>query len=156
MIKKNNRKSQSLSFDAIVATALFIFLLGSVVLYTYDLKNSNFKSSLNEESIKLSQTFLLSTNDSGLIKDNTLDEEQYSYFKDKSKTKQGYNELKSLLGVFDDFCVYMIDEEGNIILLDSENSSNFGSERAVFKFTNSSGTYEFKCNQNLKDAVKIS
>ncbi len=148
------KKGQSLSFDAIVATALFIFLLGSVVLYTYDLKNSNFKSSLNEESIKLSQTFLLSNNNSGLLKDNVIDEEQYYFFKEKSKTKEGYNELKSLLGVFDDFCVYMIDEQGNIILLDSENSSNFGSEKAVFTFTNSSGTYTFSCNQNLKDAVE--
>ncbi len=150
------KKGQSLSFDAIVATALFVFLLGSVVLYTYDLKTSEFKSSLNEESIKLSQTFLLSANDSGLVKDNVLDENQYYSFKKKSFTSQGYKELKSLLGVFDDFCVYMIDEEGNIIPLDSENSSNFGSERATLTFTNSSGTYSFKCNQNLKDAIKTS
>ncbi len=149
------KKGQSLSFDAIVATALFIFLLGSVVLYTYDLKTSSFKSSLNEESIKLSQTFLLSTNESGLLKDNIIDEDQYYFFKEKSKTIEGYNELKSLLGVFDDFCVYMVDEQGNIILLDSENSSNFGSEKAVLSYTDDTGTYEFKCNQNIKEAVKI-
>ena len=145
------KKAQSLSFDAIVATGLFILLLGSVVFYTYDLKTSNLNVNLNEESIKLSQTFLLSENESTLVKNNVIDEKKYYEYKEKSLTKEGYQNLKNQLGIFDDFCIYMIDEDGNIIMLDSENSSNFGSSKATLSYIDNNGVkHTFNCNENMK------
>ena len=74
------------------------------------------------EAEKLTET-LLSNNEISFVNNGIIDE-----YKLKEIEKMSYNDLKNALNIKNDFCIYIEDENGNVIL--SKGSPSLSQDRA--------------------------
>ena len=108
-----NSKSQTWSVDITLAVIIFIgaFFIFYLLLY----QNSNTKASnlKDEASIIIKQ---VSSGDSSL---KVLNKNEINATKINELKNLSYEELKQRLRVEGDFCIYVEDENGNIVLLNN-------------------------------------
>ena len=110
---KINPKAQTWSVDIILA--VIVFMGAFFIFYTLLYGNSSTKASnLNEEaSIVIKQ---VSSGDSSL---RILNKNEINITKINELKNLSYDELKQRLRVEGDFCIYVEDENGNIVLLNN-------------------------------------
>jgi hypothetical protein len=156
---KKSKKGQSLSFDAITATALFVALLIIAVIYYYNLNQSGIQNTLSRESVIISQNLLSTTQsqpgltDAGTLDDKKL-EEIIRRLLTSGDSEAEYQAIKVEMGIRDDFCIYIEDEDGNLLMLQMNVLGSaipipviFGSSRANYKIRNSLN--QINCNVPL-------
>ena len=110
---KINPKAQTWSVDIILA--VIVFMGAFFIFYTLLYGNSSTKAgNLNEEaSIVIKQ---VSSGDSSL---RILNKNEINITKINELKNLSYDELKQRLRVEGDFCIYVEDENGNIVLLNN-------------------------------------
>ena len=107
------KKSQSWSID--IALAAIIFIVAFFVFYSLLNANTNAKASnLKDEAYVVVNQI---TNEDSLV--NVVDGNEVSVNKLNELKDMGYDELKKRLRVDGDFCIYMEDSDGNVILIDN-------------------------------------
>lgn len=125
-IRKNNR-AQAWSFDLLLAAGLFIL---AFVLFFYILSlqaNPNDIRSLRTEGDLISKKIVSTKPDentnTAFIIENKISEERL-----KNLSDTDYKELKSELGIVNDFCIFIVDEDGNLVNISgiTGNSNSIG------------------------------
>ncbi|MBI2176423.1 hypothetical protein HYU40_03705 [Candidatus Woesearchaeota archaeon] len=120
------KKGQTFSTDAIVAVVMFVIAV--IMLYYLSGPATTNKQSekLQSEAEKLPATLSSQQNLSSIfIQGSRIDEQKLS-----EAINLNYDNLKSLLGVGSDFCIYLEDENGNIVPM--EGKVGIGSPLANF------------------------
>jgi hypothetical protein len=137
-----HKEAQFISVDVIIATLIF---LAAVALFLVFLNSGSDKD--KAESVKadaeLLPSQLISNNQSetAIVVRNKVDLSRLSSIKSQDVTD--YNQLKSKLGIKNDFCIYFVDKNGKVVPLEDfvglPDVYGIGSDRA-----NVSG---FSCKQ---------
>ena len=119
------KKGQVWSFDILLAAGLFI--LGFVIfMYVISLDTESERvAKLKYEADVISQK-IVSTgynidNDAVFVINNKVDRTRF-----KNLSAIDYDELKSRLGVENDFCIYVVDEQGKIINITGNSTFGIG------------------------------
>ena len=108
-----NKKSQSWSIDIIVAVVVF---MGAFFLF-YTILNSNPNtkaSSLKQDASSVIKQIAAEDSSLRVIDNNEVNESRLNELKNLS-----YDELKRQFRVEGDFCIYMEDDKGNIVLINN-------------------------------------
>ena len=108
-----NKKSQAWSMDIILATVIFI---GAFFLY-YTLISSNpaaKTSSLKQDAASIIRQVATDSSDLRVIDNQMLNESRLGGLKNLS-----YDELKSMFRIEGDFCIYVEDDKGDIVLINN-------------------------------------
>ena len=108
-----NKKSQSWSIDIIVAVVVF---MGAFFLF-YTILNSNPNtkaSSLKQDASSVIKQIAAEDSSLRVIDNNEVNESKLNELKNLS-----YDELKRQFRVEGDFCIYMEDDKGNIVLINN-------------------------------------
>ena len=108
-----NSKSQTWSIDITLAVIIFIgaFFIFYLLLY----QNSNTKASnLKDEALVIIKQISSGDSSMKIVNKNELNISKINELKNLS-----YEELKQRLRVEGDFCIYIEDENGNILLLNN-------------------------------------
>lgn len=107
-------RGQSMSFDAIAATFLFVLIAVFGALYAYNFFTGDVGVVLTREANTLGEVLIrdLSTapDGSGQVR---IDERKLLDMIERSQA--GYDSLRSELGMRSDFCVFFEDEGGNLV-----------------------------------------
>lgn len=118
MSKQATKRGQAWSFDLLLAGGLFIL---AFVLFYYIISlqaNPNDIRSLRLEGDLISKKIVSSdldeTSETAFIIENKIDETKL-----KNLSDMNYSELKSEFGVVNDFCIFIIDEDGNLVNISS-------------------------------------
>lgn len=106
-----HRKSQTWSADIILAIVVF---LGAFFMFYYFV-GSNPTAEANALKQEASVVIIQATTKNGTI--NILDNNTVSVNKFSDLKKIDYDELKSRLRIDGDFCLYLEDEKGNLVLV---------------------------------------
>lgn len=115
---KGKRKTQTLSFDVLVAVGVFI---AAVVVVLYLVSQPKGTRATLEELTKEGETIssqLISTgaepsSEMAIVVKNRLEKEALA-----NLATLDYKELKSVLGVSGDFCIHFEDEDGSLVDID--------------------------------------
>jgi cytoskeletal protein RodZ len=107
------KRGQVWSMDLIIAVIVFLLAVGIFYFFTNERVNEG-ESKLVVESENAAET-VLSDTDVGLLEGDAINETKLEEMVRRSQTD--YEGLKRDLGVQNDFCVVMLDENENVILL---------------------------------------
>lgn len=110
---KLNAKSQAWSLDIVIAVIIFA---AAFFLY-YALVNSNPDSKtgkLKEDATSVIKQVVSQDNSLRVVEDRQLNESRMGELKNLN-----YDELKNMLKIGGDFCIYVEDDKGNIILINN-------------------------------------
>lgn len=110
------KKGQTFSTDAIVAVVMFVIAV--IMLYYLSGPATTNKQSekLQSEAEKLPATLSSQQNlTSVFIQGSKIDEQKL-----RESINLSYDNLKSLLGVESDFCIYLEDENGNLVPMEEK------------------------------------
>lgn len=119
------KKSQTWSLDALIAMALFMVAIMAFFYITSYSATSKKTESIEQESQTLPESLLAEGNESkGFVIDNRINPEKLSEF-----ANQSYDEIKKNLGIKNDFCIHIEDENGFLILIN--NKTGIGSSKAM-------------------------
>ncbi len=113
------KKGQTWSIDAIFAAVVFLIVIVFAIVLLTDLFEAGTTKELNEESQRILQK-LSSGIGPQLIRGSEVNMENVEQLLNMT-----YDELKELLGVKYDFCIFFEDQDGNIILI-NESFVGFG------------------------------
>lgn len=118
------RKSQTWSVD--IALAIVVFLGAFFIFYYFLGSNPSTQANIlkQEAAVVITQA----TSENGAI--NILDNNSVSIAKVSELKKVSYDELKSRLRIDGDFCLYLEDEKGNIVLI-GNTYKGLGSEKIM-------------------------
>ncbi len=110
------KKGQTWSTDAVVAVAMFILAVIMLYYLSGPAATNRQSEKLQSEADKLPTTLSSQQNLSAIfIHGSKIDEQKLS-----EAISLSYDNLKSLLGVQSDFCIYLEDEKGNIVPMDGK------------------------------------
>ena len=113
MIKNLNKKSQSWSLDIVLG--VIIFFAAFVVFYTLVGSKPEAKvSDLKEEASVVLKQIVSDNKLYKIVDGNELNNSKLSNLKNIS-----YDELKRNMRLQGDFCIYLEDEQGRIVLINS-------------------------------------
>jgi len=105
------KKAQSWSIDIILG--VFVFIAAIFIVYALLNANQSSKAStLKEEASTVIRQVASEDSSSSIVDNNEIKKEKL----DELKSIE-YDELKRKLRVEGDFCIYMEDENGNIVLI---------------------------------------
>ena len=109
---KLNSKAQSWSIDIIIAVLVFI----GAFFVVYALLNSSPEAKTNSLKDEASIIVKKVTSDGSLkiIDGNEINESKLNELKNLP-----YDELKRILAIEGDFCIYFEDDKGNLVLIDN-------------------------------------
>jgi len=131
MFKKRGQ-GQSWSLDIILALVVFVLIVG--IFYTLLSQNKSGQA----KDLSLESNTIVSNLDSNTgLNTNLTVMDNGAVNQDKIQTLYGsdYNTIKQQLGIRGDFCIYMIDQYGNIITVQTNNKgtvAGFGSGNSNF------------------------
>jgi len=114
MFKKRG-KGQSWSLDIILAFVVFVLIIG--IFYTLVSQNKKDKTqdlTLESNTIVSNLDAANGLNTLSVINKGNIDQQRVQNLYDSS-----YNSIKQQFGIRGDFCIYMIDQYGNIITIDT-------------------------------------
>ncbi len=113
------RRGQVWSIDLVIAVLIFLLAIG-VFYFLNSSRASNDQSTLRIDSQvvadKLTGTDALSVVDQGAVQEQKL----------LNLSAMDYDALKDQLGVRNDFCIVLVDKDGNLILLGNGTESRVG------------------------------
>lgn len=130
------KKAQTWSTDAIVGVVLFFIAAVLLFYLTGPISENRQAAKLQAEADKLPSTLGAGKNLTGTF----IDGAKVDAGKLASALNVSYENLKSLLGLQSEFCIYFEDEKGNIVPLEG-NRAGIGSP-----LVNLSGT---GCNESI-------
>ncbi len=115
---RRKRRGQVWSMDLIIAVVVFLLAIGVFYFFTQSRTNED-TSKLYVESQLIANK--LTGDEQGSITNGTLinDDKLNDLIDDYT-----YDELKELLGIHDDFCIVLQDQDGNIILIGNSSTGN--------------------------------
>jgi hypothetical protein len=120
--KKDKMKAQIFSLDTIVGVVIFLVIFTIFFAVLSRNAQDDTTSVLSEEAellvnklTKNDPALIDSERDINIVEDGNLNDKKIDDLVGKD-----YEELKSLLGVKGDFCIYFEDENGNIINMSAE------------------------------------
>lgn len=107
------KKSQAWSFDIILAVIIFV---GAFFVFYALLKPQTEKNldTLQEDANLISQEMLSGSSILNVIEDGKINEEKLQQLLDEE-----YSTIKSQIRIESDFCIYLEDQDGNVIYLGS-------------------------------------
>lgn len=153
---KRKRKTQTLSFDVLVAVGVFIAAV-VVVLYLVSQPKGTRATleDLTEEGETISSQ-LISTgsepsSEMAIVVKNRLDKDALA-----DLAKLPYNELKSLLGVKEDFCIHFEDENGNLVDIEDNTTHiqySIGSPDLSFIVIEGNETHKNECSMTCGNST---
>ena len=105
------KKSQAWSFDVIMAVIIFV---GAFFAFYFLLKprTENTIDTLREDAELIANELLSESSPLNVIVDGKIDEAKLQQL-----LAEDYSDLKSQIRVEGDFCIYLEDQEGNIIYI---------------------------------------
>jgi len=106
------RRGQAWSLDVTVAIILFLVLLVAVVFLSISLSS---RASVKEFKTKGEIIFKFFSEDDEF---RILDEKQIDIDQLYSAIGDNYSDIKSKVGIPEDFCVYFVDNDGNLVYMD--------------------------------------
>ncbi|GIU69659.1 MAG: hypothetical protein KatS3mg002_0895 [Candidatus Woesearchaeota archaeon] len=123
MMKKRGI-GQSWSLDIILAFVIFMLIVG--IFYTLLTKDSK-KDKIGNSQIEA--TFLSGSLDASsgttssltIIEDGVINKEKL-----KQLYSENYTEIKKKFGINGDFCIYIVDQYGNLIVVDTNSGTRNG------------------------------
>jgi len=119
------KKAQTWSTDALVGMTLFILAALMIYYLLGPIQKSDQQQSLLQESEKLPQLLSSEQNNSQVfIEGSKIDEGKLD-----EASKMDYGQLKNILGVSSDFCIYFEDDQGNLVPIGA-NKTGLGSPLA--------------------------
>lgn len=120
------KKAQTFSTDAIVAVAMFIIAVIMLFYLSGPAAENRQSERLQSEAEKLPKVLGSEQNISAVfVEGSKIDDEKL-----REAVNLSYDNLKDLLGVDSDFCIYLEDENGNIVPM--EGKVGIGSPLANF------------------------
>ncbi len=126
------KKGQVWSVDAILGVFLFIIISIAVITFSFSRGEEEKAGQLKEEGDKIYNW---------LAKDQVINDKQMNPDRIKELAAMDYEDLKTELGVDNDFCLYLVDEEGKLMYIDIENNiTGIGSPKVLINGT--------PCNQH--------
>ena len=144
------RRAQSLSFDAIAAVILFIIVLTVILVYVNSSGNTTERDKLQREALVVSQGLIVSsqTNNQTLVKNGQIDMNKYDQLRKDviNDENGGYAGVKDMLGITSEYCIYLEDQNGSIVLLNDGNYSFFGSNSSEIILTSPAGIQKYRCS----------
>ncbi|MBI2133717.1 hypothetical protein HYU11_03480 [Candidatus Woesearchaeota archaeon] len=111
-------KAQTWSTDAVIAVV--IFMLASLSFFYITGKSTETKKldALAAEAARIPDLFSQSSNNTlGFIENNRINKEKLD-----NLTAIDYQQIKSQLGLINDFCIHFEDENGNVIFINLTNN----------------------------------
>ena len=122
-MRVKRRHGQSFSLDMLAATFLFILVVLIFILYSRGLQGSIRAADLDQEALILSSYFI----ENSSLSQGRLAERTFETWVGRIREDpNAYYTLKGELGVVDDFCIYLQDENGSIIRLSNGELSLLG------------------------------
>lgn len=113
MFKKlfQRKKCQAWSFDVILAVVIFIgaFLL---VYFLFKSEKESPVEALRNDAEIIANELLSDSSSLNVVENGKIDEQKLQQLLDES-----YGELKSKVRVKSDFCIYLEDNEGNVLYI---------------------------------------
>ena len=123
-MKKN---TQAISLDLILAVFLFmIIIIGVFYVIT------NMQKGQGSVTVKIESEYLPQLLEGNVTPNSILEGSKIEAFKLYNLTGKNYSQLKTELGMKNDFCIYFVDEEGYLVKIN--NKTGIGSPR--FKINN--------------------
>ena len=108
-------KAQVWSMDLIIAVVIFLLAIGVFYFFTEGKVDENTSKLYIESQIIANR--LTGDENISIVKDGAIDDEKLQKLVLKG---DDYEKLKEELGVHDDFCMVLRDQEGNIILVGND------------------------------------
>lgn len=115
------RKAQTLSMDLMVGVMVFIgmlILFFGLIMFS---PNSSGVEELNNEGEHILKTLESDTPNLGFINKNQIQEGELNQLITKE-----YDDLKSEMGIRNDFCIFLEDENGNVVPIVINDERYFG------------------------------
>ncbi len=107
-----NKKSQTLSMDLMIAIMIFVGMMtlffGVMMFRSYSTSDKD----LNNEGMHIIKSL---ESEVSVIEDNQIKEEKIHELMEKD-----YDEIKSELGIRNEFCIFIEDENGKVIPVQNE------------------------------------
>ena len=153
MLARGKKKTQTLSFDVLVAVGVFISAV-IVILYLVSQPSGTRRTlqELTDEGETISSQLISSGSDSGgavIVVKNKLQKDALAQLAADAALPGGYERLKSLLGVKGDFCIHFEDENGNLIDIDDNplvTQYSIGSPDLNFTVVERNETHQKECS----------
>ncbi len=124
------RKAQTWSLDIMIAILIFIVVVISFFYVINISSEETDTSKLKQEAESIPERIIspnrtedktspdaFETSSGGTI----IDDKYIRTLAEKSKTEEGYEEIRKELGIKGDFYIHFEDEQGNLIYIDDEN-----------------------------------
>jgi biopolymer transport protein ExbD len=122
------KKAQTWSLDVMIAILIFIVV---VISFFYIINSSSQQKDtekLKEEAESIPERIISSESEDNetAVEEKIVSDEKLMELVEKSKTKEGYEELKRELGIEGEVHIHFEDEDGNIIYI-NDTSPGIGS-----------------------------
>ncbi len=113
-------RGQSWSMDLIIGVVIFLLAIGVIyAVLTSKAKEDITPLRIESEVVatKLVNSEPTQSNELVIISNNQLDLAKLNTITEKAQTPEGYEALKTQLGIKSDFCIVLLDERGNVVYL---------------------------------------
>ncbi len=162
VLAKGKKKTQTLSFDVLVAVGVFV---AAVVVILYLISQPSSTRKTLEELTKEGETIssqLISTgaepsSEMAIVVKNRLQKDALAQLAADAALPGGYERLKSELGVIGDFCIHFEDEDGNLVDIE-DNSTHIqysvGSPDLNFTVVEGNDTHKNECSITCGTSVE--
>ncbi len=107
------RKAQVVSIDLILAVLVFVSLIVGFFYVISIFSQNDSARDTETDTQKIPPALQSNSSKFAFIDGNQIDTEKLVAF-----SRQDYKELQNSLGLINDFCIYLEDENGNIIPID--------------------------------------
>jgi len=125
-MKKKN--TQAISLDLILAVFLFMIIITGVFYIV-----SNMQKGQGSVTVKIESEYLPKMLEENVTANSILEGNKIQAYKLYNLTGKNYTELKTELGMKNDFCIYFVDEEGYLVKIN--NKTGIGSRRFLINNT---------------------
>lgn len=131
-------RAQSMSFDAVAATFLFILVAVFGVIYAFNYFSGDVTQTLRNEASVISEYLIDDLSVQSASGETVIDEDRFVEYIVRNQGE--YSTLKSEFGVIKDFCVFLEDQDGMIVIIVRSDGvggtevrrAAFGSEEVLF------------------------
>ena len=118
------KKAQAWSMDVMIAVIFFLIIIGAIIYISFFLSHKEKMDKLKDDADIIYKAF----SSEGKIK--IIDDSKINVPDLNNITNKDYESIKEEIGVKNDFCVYFVDDKGNLVYLDeSNNNPGIGSSR---------------------------
>lgn len=135
------RRAQIFALDLIMATVLFIAIFAAFYGFLA------YMVAEPEDKVLVRQgQQVVSALDTEGSPANVIDAQELNVTKLEDLTGKDYDTLRAELGLRDNFCLYIEDDEGNLVQMSDAKLSQ-GSQKATLKLTDGETEKEISCGQ---------